>query len=242
MRLFPSFSYFRTRLALAGSFVLALRATAATAGFTYALPDPAGTINAIAVDAAGDTYLTGSTSSSNFPTTPGAFQTQYGGGICPGILLPGAPDTPPTLPCSEAFVVKLDPSGAAVWAIYLGGVNSNDIGTAISVDAADNVYVAGTTTSFYGTPSADFPTTPGAQFPNQSSNSYGFAAKLGQDGTHLLYGTYLPGLGSGRPNSTLPAAAWSIPRSSAARTRREARSKSIPKAVFTFSAPPPISR
>src|SRR5262249_25784817 len=58
---------------------------------------------AIAVDAAGHAYVTGRTSSLDFPTTPGVFQSGVGGS-------------------ADAFVTKLDPAGAAlVYSTYLGG-------------------------------------------------------------------------------------------------------------------------
>jgi hypothetical protein len=53
----------------------------AAGGFNYSVPTGAG-VNAVAVDAAGNTYLTGYTSSATFPATPGAFQTKYAGGQC----------------------------------------------------------------------------------------------------------------------------------------------------------------
>src|SRR5207249_9881151 len=63
----------------------------------------------IAVDAAGNAYVAGRTNSLNFPTTPGAFQPNFGG--CP------------ELTCFEnAFVTKLDPTGSAlIYSTYLGG-------------------------------------------------------------------------------------------------------------------------
>ena len=68
----------------------------------------------IAVDASGNAYITGVTDSSNFPTTPGAFQTTYGGGYC-GYS-----------PCTNAFVSKLNASGSAlVYSTYLRG-SSNE--------------------------------------------------------------------------------------------------------------------
>ena len=58
---------------------------------------------AIAVDGAGNAYVTGDTASADFPTTPGAFDTTFNGGC-------------------DAFVTKLDASGAAlVYSSYLGG-------------------------------------------------------------------------------------------------------------------------
>src|SRR5439155_391635 len=71
----------------------------------------------IAVDAAGSAYVTGETQSSNFPTTPGAFQPANAG-------LHG-----------NAFVTKLNPAGSAlVYSTYLGG-SFYDFGTRIAVDA-----------------------------------------------------------------------------------------------------------
>jgi hypothetical protein len=72
------------------------------------------------------------------PTTPGAYQTVYGGGPY------------------DAFVTKLNPAGTAlVYSTYLGG-SGDDEGYSIAVDASANAYVAGFTDS------TDFPTTPGA--------------------------------------------------------------------------------
>ena len=91
----------------------------------------------IAVDAAGDAYVTGYTSSTNFPTTAGAFQSSLGGAM-------------------NAFVTKLNAAGTAlVYSTYLGG-NNTDWGYGIAVDAVGDAYVIGSTQS------ADFPTTAGA--------------------------------------------------------------------------------
>src|SRR5207245_2583037 len=93
---------------------------------------------AIAIDAAGNAYVTGNTSSSDFPITSDAFQTTFGGGV------------------GDAFVSKLNATGSAlVYSTYLGG-NDIDNGTGIAVGAAGSAYVTGY--SF----SANFPTTPGA--------------------------------------------------------------------------------
>src|SRR5438046_1972794 len=78
----------------------------------------------VAVDTAGNAYVTGLTGSSNFPTTPGAFQTTFAG-------------------VEDAFVTKLDPTGSAlVYSTFLGG-GGFDEGTAIGVDAARNAHAAG---------------------------------------------------------------------------------------------------
>ena len=92
----------------------------------------------IALDPAGNAYVTGVTGSTNFPTTAGAFQTTYGGGEF------------------DAFVTKLNPTGTAlVYSTYLGGTDA-DYGYGIASDPAGNAYVAGITFS------SDFPTTAGA--------------------------------------------------------------------------------
>jgi hypothetical protein len=167
-------------------------AASGTAGFNYALSDPNAMIGAIAVDAAGNTYVTGSTCSATFATTPGAFQTQYGGGACQSVTTPG--NSFP-LPSGDAFVVKLDQNGNVVWATYLGG-SGEDVGQAIAVDAAGNVYVAGTTAPQTGPGVANnFPVTAGSVFPSGGTqNGDGFVVKLNGAGSQMIYGTYLPGM------------------------------------------------
>lgn len=87
----------------------------------------------ITVDSAGNLYVTGETSSTSFPTTPGATQAS------------NADATPPTT--VDAFVSKIDATGTFfLFSTYLGG-NSNDYGRAIAIDADGNAYVAGQTDS-----------------------------------------------------------------------------------------------
>jgi len=138
----------------------------------------------IAVDGSGAVYVTGSTSSGDFPTTPGAFSTAYHNQNSD----------------AEAFVTKLAPSGAAlVYSTYLGGSGYGDYGTGIAVDGAGAAYVTGRTAS------NDFPTTPGAfsttyhyQAPNpdQAPKPEAFVTKLVPSGTTLVYSTYLGGSGA----------------------------------------------
>jgi hypothetical protein len=125
---------------------------------------------AIAVDAAGNAYVSGDTESSNFPTTPGAFQTTLPGG-------------------DNAFVTKLNADGTALlYSTYLGG-SAVDAGAAIAVDAAGNAYVTGVTESH------DFPTTPGAFQTTIAGYGNAFVTKLNPEGTALVYSTYLGGSG-----------------------------------------------
>ena len=123
---------------------------------------------AIAVDGAGSAYVTGDTSATNFPTTPGAFDTSYHGG-------------------RDAFVAKLNPAGSGLaYATFLGG-SDGDRGDAIAVDGTGSVYVTGDTES------SDFPATPGAF--DRSHNGYvdAFVVKLNPAGSGLAYATFLGG-------------------------------------------------
>lgn len=132
--------------------------------------------SAIAVDNAGNAYVTGATLSSDFPVTAGAFQMALAGGRSP-----------------DAFVVKLRADGALDYSTYLGGgrpeSSGYEVGNSIAVDAAGNAYVTGSTFS------TDFPTTPGAV--QRALNSYrnAFVSKLNASGTALVYSTYLGGSG-----------------------------------------------
>jgi beta-propeller repeat-containing protein len=133
----------------------------------------------IAVDAGGNAYVTGFTNSTDFPTTPGAFQTAPGGGVCSGV------------PCNDAFVVKLNPTGdTLLYATYLGG-NGSDVGLGIAVDGAGNAHVTG------GTFSTNFPTTANAVQPTATAGGSreAFVTKLNVLGSALEYSTFLGGTG-----------------------------------------------
>jgi hypothetical protein len=133
----------------------------------------------IAVDAAGNAYVTGQAGSANFPATPGAFQT----------VMPS--------PYGSGSVTKLNPTGTAViYATYLGGTLETDA-YAIAVDAAGNAYVVGRA-------APNFPTTPGAfQTANKSAiPAYNaFVTKLNPTGSALVYSTYLGGSMSDAANA-----------------------------------------
>jgi uncharacterized protein (TIGR03437 family) len=123
----------------------------------------------LAIDAAGNVYVTGETGSLDFPTTPNAFQPMLSG-------------------VSDAFASKLNPAGTAlVYSTRIGG-NAADTGLGIAVDAAGSAYVSGTTFS------RNFP--PGST-PLQPAfgggESDGFVVKLNAAGTALNYSTYLGG-------------------------------------------------
>ncbi len=112
---------------------------------------------AIAVDSLGNSYVTGQTAAIDFPTTPGAFQTEYGGG--------------------DAFIAKLNPSGSAlVYSTYLAGAGGNGI----AVDPGGNAYVTGDAGPL------NFPTTAGA-FQTAPMGYDAFITKLNPSGSALVY-------------------------------------------------------
>jgi uncharacterized protein (TIGR03437 family) len=131
----------------------------------------------IAVDGTGHAYLTGGTTSYNFPVTENAAQRIWRGD-------------------SDAFVTKLNPAGTAVlYSTYVGGIGK-DAATAIALDARGNAYISGLTGSL-----TTFPTTAGAlqRTPGgttaQSVFPLGdaFVTKLNAAGTALVYSTLLGG-------------------------------------------------
>ncbi|AKB33736.1 cell surface protein [Methanosarcina siciliae HI350] len=129
----------------------------------------------IAVDSAGDAYITGKTLSPDFPTTTGAYQT--------------------TKPYSTsfrccAFVSKINSTGSLTYSTYLGGDgNDDEYGTGIAVDSSGNAYITGYTPRYGG----NFPTTTGAYMETRAGNRDAFVTKLNPDGTALVYSTYLGG-------------------------------------------------
>ena len=123
----------------------------------------------IAADSSGNAYVTGETSSTNFPTA-GALQASNAGGF------------------SDAFVTKLTASGALAYSTYLGGAGVDE-GLGIAVDSSGIAYVTGETSS------ADFPTASPFQGSNAGGTSDAFMTKLTASGT-LTYSTYLGGAGA----------------------------------------------
>jgi Bacterial Ig domain/IPT/TIG domain/Beta-propeller repeat/Carboxypeptidase regulatory-like domain len=140
--------------------------------------------NAIALDSAGNAYVTGDTVSMNYPTI-NAVQGQLSGQERFG-------------PSIDAIVTKLNPSGTAlVYSTYLGGnvpkpdafgvYSASDSGRGIAVDSSGSAYITG------GTGSTDFPVTNAFQYYNTSYSSTSFVAKFSPSGSSLLYSTYLGG-------------------------------------------------
>ncbi|MCH8267392.1 MAG: SBBP repeat-containing protein, partial [Acidobacteria bacterium] len=120
----------------------------------------------IALDASGNAYVTGETSSVDFPSA-GSFQSVLGG-------------------LRDVFVTKLNAAGTAlVYSTYLGG-DDRDVGFGIAVDSSGNAYVTGDTRS------TNFPTANALQ-PGLGGETDPFVTKFNAAGSALVYSTYLGG-------------------------------------------------
>jgi len=126
---------------------------------------------AIAVDGAGNAYVTGTTSSANFPTSAGAFQTTL--------------QSTPT-PDDDAFVTRVNPGGSGlVFSTYLGGA-AGESPTGIAIDGSGAAIVAGSTFS------TNFPTTAGAfQETIEPALGSAYVAKVAANGKSLGYSTLI---------------------------------------------------
>ena len=175
-----------------GSNLIVMRFTADASGVLYstyvggthsaAFPGDSGT--AIAVDSLNHAVFTGTTTSTDFPTSSNAFQrTQHTQGDA-----------------ADAFIAKVNGDGSKLLASTLLGGVGNDMASGIAIDHNDQVYVAGRTDS------TDFPVTAGAvdTTPDPGTCDYtddnqpircsdAFVAKLPSDLSRLIYSTYLGG-------------------------------------------------
>ncbi len=144
-------------------------------------------VSAIALDGTGNIYLTGSTSSLDFPVTPGVFQKNL------HVFSP--------LPFyidflfGDAFMTKLSPAGAILISTYLGG-SGDEVGHGIAVDGSGNILVTGNTAS------SDFPVTQDAiqkVFAGPATSSYGnvqgdgFFAVLNPSASAETFATFFGG-------------------------------------------------
>ena len=134
--------------------------------------------SAITIDSSGDAYVTGWTSSPDFPTTTGAFQSTNGGGT------------------SDTFVAELNPTGTALIHSTLVGGSSSEIAYGIVLNSSGNPYITGYTCS------PNFPVTAGAlktTYTSGSCTTWGgnaFVAELAPDLSSLVYSTFLGGSGN----------------------------------------------
>jgi parallel beta-helix repeat protein len=126
----------------------------------------------------GDVYVAGSTTSSDFPTTPGAYDTTHNGG-------------------TDAFVSKLDSNLQHLSASTFLGSSDCDKAKAIFINNNMDVYVAGITNS------SDFPTTPGAYDTTHNTGSVFFISKIDSNLQDIQASTFL-GLDSGHHPTYAP--------------------------------------
>jgi hypothetical protein len=137
-------------------------------------------INGLALDATGNVYVAGVTAGSDFPTTAGVVQSNGPSSLCyyAGI-------------CADAFVTKVSPDGSMLYSTLLGGEGHDD-GMGIAVNAAGEVYVAGTTASTV------FPLRNSVQAQVHGPDDV-FLTKLNSDASRILFSSYL---GGGRPTNS----------------------------------------
>ena len=148
------------------AFVIKLDATGKTLAYsTYLGGSDADGASSVATDAAGNAYVTGASSSLNFPVL-NAWQGQKSGG-------------------QDAFLAKISPSGQLILSTYLGG-SGDDRGNSVAVDANGQAHVAGSTYS------RDFPVLNAWQ-PASAGNQDAFLAKFNASGSGLVYSTYFGG-------------------------------------------------
>ena len=139
---------------------------------------------AVAVNQAGDAYVTGETGSNDFPLTTGVYDNKLNGSGTPGNTV------------TDVFVTEFNPSGQLVYSTYIGG-QTDDHATGIAI-LNGNAYVTGWTDS------SNFPTTTGAlqsSFGGGTAPGDGFVTELNGTGKALLYSTYLGGHGSDEPQA-----------------------------------------
>lgn len=138
-------------------------------GVVYSTYLGGGNASAIAVDSAGNAYITGTGYSNSFQNVPSGGAQPANAGI------------------SNAFIAKLNAAGGALdYFTFLGGSGS-DSGAAIAVDSNGNAYIGGSTNS------ANFPVTSGALETAFGGGTDGFVAKLNSTGSAFNYVTYVGG-------------------------------------------------
>ena len=123
----------------------------------------------IAIDASGNTYITGKTGSADYDVTAGVFQTTQAA-------------------ANDAFVTKLNATGTAlVYSTYIGG-SGFDQGSSIAIGGTNLAYITGATGS------TNYPTTAGVfQSTKVGTGNDAFVIKLNATGTALVYSTYIGG-------------------------------------------------
>ncbi|MHA1977626.1 MAG: hypothetical protein ACW98I_12035 [Candidatus Hodarchaeales archaeon] len=131
----------------------------------------------IALDSSNDIWIAGTTDSSNFHTTPDAFDDSYA----------WAP-TEPLGMVAECFLAKFSNDGTSLlYSSYIGGDNGSEMLRAMEIDSSDNVYLVGATRA------DDFPVTSNAWDITHEEGIDGWVMKFGPDGSSLLWSSFVGG-------------------------------------------------
>jgi hypothetical protein len=163
----------------ADSFLVKLTPLAASLAYgTYYGGEAYEEAHGVAVDGAGQAYLTGLTSSDDL-AVPGAIQPDITGTCSTGST---------ERRCYDAFVAGFDLAGALSWGSYIGGTD-DDLGNSVAVDSKGDVYVAGRADSF------SLPTTEGALQPQRRGFDDAFLTRISTQATPppaAAHRTFLP--------------------------------------------------
>src|SRR5882672_6698005 len=178
----------------AEAFVTKLNSTATALVFsTYLGGSADNAATSVAVDSAGNAFVTGFTNSTNFPTSAGVTQPSHSTGLCAFGTL--------SIECPDAFVTKFSSAGSRLYSTYLGGAGA-DVGLGVAADSQGNAYITGTTNSTNFPTSNPFQTNPGGgtcTFRGHGGAPFSFTcpdvfvSELDSTGATLLFSSYLGG-------------------------------------------------
>ncbi len=128
----------------------------------------------VLVDSQGNITIVGDTRSDDLSTTPGAYDTTFGGGTCF------------FMNCADVFVIKLNPTATDLqYGTYIGG-DSEDLSRAAAFHNNGGLFITGESISATG-----FPTTPSGYDPTVNGEGDGYLVLLNSAGSDISYGTYL---------------------------------------------------
>ncbi|HEY2115171.1 MAG TPA: SBBP repeat-containing protein [Candidatus Angelobacter sp.] len=196
---FPHGKVFGTTDGKLSAFVLKLNATGSALGFSALMRGASSFpgVTGIVLDSAKNVYISGTTASTSFPTTPGAFKRTLSGTNC-------GDDNGNPAPCREGFVTKLNPNASAlVYSTFLGGSHSDTL-NGLDLNNGGMAFVVGNTGS------DDFPTTPNA-FKKTRTHAIeldAFVTALQPNGGSLYYSTLLGGSKSTSAAAIFVDPAW----------------------------------
>ncbi|MCS1351234.1 SBBP repeat-containing protein [Mechercharimyces sp. CAU 1602] len=165
---------FQSKLAGSDAFVTKLNASGSSLLYSTFLGGANGVTQGadIKVDAEGNAYVAGASSSKEFPVTSGVIQTSFTG----------------QSPNFAGTISKFNARGSSLlYSTYLGGSDETQLISALALDDSGNVYVTG------GTLASNFPVTAGAFQTQLGGISSAFISKINATATTLLYSTFLGG-------------------------------------------------